>query len=298
MSKTTAKPYYQRTSYRLLKGMFSHLNIAVGPKKLSVPLSRIAGLHLLHWSPGWHTTLIGHALARRPGAFVDVGVNVGQTLLDMISLNSPQTPYFGFEPNAHAVAYVSDIIERNRLDNIQLIPVGLSNSTRIERLTTLADSSVYSSAARINFGDSRERPLRHMYIPCYTFDSIRQSLHIPTVSMIKLDVEGEELAVLQGMTDLLKSDRPLIMCEVLHRDTDRYTPEVYRKMLSDFHDLLQTHRYVIYHIAKNGEDFHLELIDQFPDKVWVTPDSWTQCDYLLVPIDTIDWDLEQFMQSK
>ena len=192
------KPYYQRVSYRLLKKLFDYININIGQHQLAVPIQESAGLSLLHWKPSWHTSIFKHTLMKRPGAFIDAGVNVGQTLLDFLSLNLPQLQYYGFEPNSHAVSYVKKLIEYNRLNHLHIIPVGLSQNNRIEKLESLADSSLYATDARINFGNSNNRPLRYLYIPCFAFDGIRSSLGISNYQrVVKIDVEGEELGVLQ-----------------------------------------------------------------------------------------------------
>ena len=288
------KPFYQRVSYRLLKKLFGHININLGQLQLAVPIQDSAGLSLLHWKPSWHTCIFKHALMKRPGAFIDAGVNVGQTLLDFLSLNLPQLPYYGFEPNSHAVSYVNKLIEHNHLNHLHIIPVGLSQNNRIEKLASLAASSLYATDARINFGNNNNCPLRYLYIPCFAFDGIRSSLDIPAISMVKIDVEGEELGVLQGMTHLLSNDRPLITCEVLHRDIDRYTSEAYLRTITTLRDLLHSHHYAIYYIAKQGNQFQLEPIDQFPDKIFVKPASFDECDYLFAPDSLAEWDLQQF----
>ena len=294
VNQMAKKPYYQRVSYRFLKKLFTHININAGHRQVSVPIHDTAGLGLLHWKPSWHTHIFQHALSKRPGAFLDVGVNVGQTLIDFLSLNLPQLQYYGFEPNSHAVSYISKLIELNRLHHMHIIPVGLSNNHRIEKLESLASSSLYASDARINFGSSNNRPLRYLYIPCFAFDAIRPSLNMPAISMVKIDVEGEELGVLQGMAQLLSNDRPLITCEVLHRDTDRYTSEAYLKTIATLRDLLHVHHYSIYYIAKQGHLFQLEPIDQFPDRIFVKPASFDECDYLFAPSSLVEWDLQRF----
>lgn len=293
MLLTVSKPYYQKVSYRLLKGLFKDLNIRVGSRQIKVPLVDIAGLHLLHWKENWKTQLMAHALNQRTGAVLDIGVNVGQTLLDFLSMQKPGDSYYGFEPNAYAVAYVMQLIRMNQLSDIQLVPIGLSNNAGVVSLSMETSSSVFASDASITEYQRPDRHLTRMYIPCFRFDDIRQSVAIPKVSFVKIDVEGAELEVLQGMTGVLKNDRPLITCEVLHRDP-KYPVDAYQKTVNTMQQLLVSHGYQLMHIVKAGEAFHLKPVERFSDKVLKIPDVYTECDYLFVPCDQ-DWKLQRWL---
>ncbi|MBL8824744.1 MAG: FkbM family methyltransferase [Planctomycetia bacterium] len=295
MNLTAGKPYYQKVSYRLLKGLFKDLNIKVGTRQIKVPLVDIAGLHLLHWTENWKTQLMSHALNQRVGAVLDIGVNVGQTLLDYLSVQKPAARYFGFEPNAYAVAYVMQLIRMNQLSDIHLVPIGLSNSAGVVSLSMETSSSVFASDASITEYQRPDRQLTHMYIPCFRFDDIRQSVGIPQVAFVKIDVEGAELEVLQGMTEVLKNDRPLITCEVLHRDP-KYPIDAYQKTINAMQQLLVSHSYHLLHVVKTGEQFQLKRVENFSDKILKVPDVYTECDYLFVPADH-DWKLQQWLMQ-
>lgn len=288
------KPYYQRISYRLLQRLYSTITVTFGKQRLRVPIHDEAGLQLLHWKSGWHTVIYQQALNHRSGAFLDVGINVGQTLVDYISLGIQTPQYYGFEPNPHAIAYVYRFLELNQLTGYHAIPIGLSSSTQIIQLQMLQSRSSYSSDARIGFGKSTE-PLRNIFIPCYQFDSIRSSLQIPRISVLKVDVEGVELEVLRGMLASLEADRPLITCEVLHRDVDRYSETQYKTTIDALRDLLHSLSYAMYYVCKHDESFTLRKIDRFPEKIWVSPTSFTECDYLFAPDPLAGWGLEQYV---
>ena len=51
----------------------------------------------------------------KSGAFIDVGVNLGQTLLKVAAID-PGRAYVGFEPNPACVDYVWKLIETNNLE--------------------------------------------------------------------------------------------------------------------------------------------------------------------------------------
>jgi FkbM family methyltransferase len=65
------------------------------------------------------------------GIFIDVGVNVGQTLLNFRSCY--ENPYWGFEPNPSCVYYLQTLIKKNKFKNTRIIPVGLSSQNELAK---------------------------------------------------------------------------------------------------------------------------------------------------------------------
>lgn len=51
-------------------------------------------------------------------------------------------------------------------------------------------------------------------VPALTLDGLLAGLGTPTVSLIKIDVQGAELRVLQGAAELLARDRPALFVEI------------------------------------------------------------------------------------
>jgi hypothetical protein len=106
------------------------LSVQCGQRRLDVSSSNPAMRGLLYWRPSWKSELIAKALCKRPGLFVDVGANIGQTLLDYLS--SPvQNGYVGLEPSLECARHVKSVIDNNRLDNCRILPVALSDSAGV-----------------------------------------------------------------------------------------------------------------------------------------------------------------------
>jgi FkbM family methyltransferase len=63
-------------------------------------------------------------MTARKGTFVDVGMNLGQTLLAAKAID-PARHYIGFEPNPHCFAYCEQLTQLNQLPNVSLVPIGL-----------------------------------------------------------------------------------------------------------------------------------------------------------------------------
>lgn len=149
----------------------------------------------------------------QPGVFVDVGVNFGQSLIKCKSVD-PGCPYVGFEPNVNCCKLVEDLIVINDIANAHVLPVALWN-----------DEGVRPFFSRFRLGDPTAsimedyRPSgffsNSQKIYSATGDSVIESLKCGRVSMIKIDVEGGEPEVLEGLVKTIQRDRPYIYFEVL-----------------------------------------------------------------------------------
>ena len=159
----------------------------------------VAGLRVPHdlasWAPTWKTELLEKLLAGGDGVLVDVGANVGQTLLDYVHLGG-RGGYVGFEPLPAAAACVQRVIDDNGLSQAVLVPIALSDRPTV-------------SAIHIPEGDLRsaslERDLRPrrttkiQWVSAHALDDIWSVLaggRRPAA--VKVDVEGAELPALRG----------------------------------------------------------------------------------------------------
>lgn len=106
----------------------------VGGKLRVGPVASDAAMRaLLNWRADWKTTAIAKVLRARPGDFVDVGANVGQTLLDFVSAQV-RTHYVAFEPNLVCCDHLDRLIGENGLDNCRVIPAALGDRNGITPL--------------------------------------------------------------------------------------------------------------------------------------------------------------------
>ena len=198
---------------KLLSYLNFHENISINKRKIAIPLK--AGVGVQH---AWSTdkamlNIYRRLLASSPGLFIDVGANIGQTLLKIRALD-PQRRYIGFEPNPICVDYLVTLITKNNFSNCDIVPVGLSDSNEVVRL--FLNDDVDSAATLIEeFRPEKIPPTLTNYVSTFRLDDIAESLTIRNIAVIKIDVEGSELEVLKGAMNLLKAERPVIVCEIL-----------------------------------------------------------------------------------
>jgi FkbM family methyltransferase len=147
-------------------------------------------------------------LLRAGDTVLDIGANIGHTTVSYAACVGPLGQVHAFEPCPHLTAHLRENVSRNRLTNVQLHPVVVSDNDGTTDFHVALDGASALSSLRPLEG----RATRLVSVPCVTIDSLLPSLG--TVSFVKIDVEGAELRVLQGMRKLIKRDKPLIQAEV------------------------------------------------------------------------------------
>lgn len=160
----------------------------------------------------WLFDVLQRLLATRPGAFLDVGVNLGQTLLK-VKLVDRDRHYVGLEPNPQCVHYAQQLIARNQFPNCTIVPVALSSSHRVLKLFSKADAD--PSASVVEGFREPHRYSRAQYVPAIEGDELVKTVGLENLAVIKIDVEGGELEVLQGLSQTVRRFQPYILCEVL-----------------------------------------------------------------------------------
>lgn len=139
--------------------------------------------------------------------FFDVGANVGQHSLWM-SQRAAQV--FAFEPSASAVAQMRGNLERNAIGNVRLFPIALGD----ERTTANLGSGLgHNAGSRSLLWSMSETDCESIEVHCG--DELLSTENLPKIDLLKLDVEGFERNVIEGLASRLERDRPVIMMELI-----------------------------------------------------------------------------------
>ena len=179
------------------------------------PLDWVAINLVLHdsWEPTIKSTI--STLLKDGDTFVDIGAHIGSHSLTAAQTVGPTGHVIAFEPLPANLAFLSQMIVRNRLFNVTLIALALADRCRV--LTLHAGDCE-------NLGQTSIRPVSgHVYRAITTrFDQLIPSEIWPKIRMIKMDVEGAEAMVIAGMERML-SELPCdyLICEI----TDEYLKE-------------------------------------------------------------------------
>lgn len=181
-------------------------------------------LELIRDDEPWMVPLMRRVLPVAQGAFVDVGVNVGQTLLRLKGVE-PGRPWIGFEPNPNCCRAVRRLLQDNDLAPAKLNEYGLSNRSGKAALHIDRDADVRGTTIE-GFHGVEPGALREVEVELRNGGELLESEFARKVGFVKIDVEGAECDVLEGLRPVIERDRPLVLLEILWAESDN--PETER----------------------------------------------------------------------
>jgi FkbM family methyltransferase len=145
------------------------------------------------------------------GPVWDVGCNIG--VYSLIAATATRREVVAFEPTPHIAAAARSIVAGNGLSG-EVRQTALGESPGSARLF-LSDSTDSSNSLRKSFREST----RAIDVPVETIDGLVASGRAAP-SVLKIDTETTEPAVLRGGLRTITATRPWIMCEVLAGRTE------------------------------------------------------------------------------
>ena len=227
-----------------------------------------------------HTTeyrYIASILKKRNGSFIDVGVNIAQTLLKVKAIDLHQE-YIGFEPNPSSCFYTSKIINLNSFQNCKIIPVGLYNTISLLKLFIRYGEDDAHASLVDGFRDkSFYRSEMEKYVVVFPGDYLLKELNIDSVSIIKIDVEGAEIEVIEVLVDSISKYKPFIICEILTADKENNIERDQINKINLLEGILKEKGYLISRIYEDNKLVILKKFDKYS-----CPENAT-FDYLFIP---------------
>jgi FkbM family methyltransferase len=213
--------------------------LKVGHQWFRIPV--IDGVGADHVAPyeRWFGPVLALLMRATPGAlFVDIGANVGQTLL-RVKGEYPDVPYVAFEPNPHCVHYLHELIRQNpTLRDVVLYPVGLAD--RVQMIPLIVEYGTDGQGTVVPDFRSADETKQRIMVALVDIGRIEQ--FTAEKYIFKIDVEGAELEVLMGLESILEQRRPPLICEVLPAYTSTHPVRVERQ--ARLEQALRAWRYV------------------------------------------------------
>jgi FkbM family methyltransferase len=171
------------------------------------------------------------------GKIVDAGANVGIATI-FFKERYPDAEIMCFEPDPRAYACLARNLEANRIQGVTAHNVGLAETSRRGRLfvnPTVQNSCQSVSHAFADAVSRGEEPLDELDIRLEPLSNYVDG----RIDVLKVDVEGSELALLRGAGDSLRNVRSIFM--EYHRVPEAPLHEVLRLLAEAGHDYeLQT----------------------------------------------------------
>jgi FkbM family methyltransferase len=159
----------------------------------------ILGYYLIHhtWEPGIQKLL--SALAKPgKGSFIDVGANVGLTLIPM-GVAYSELKLIGIEADEENFGYLRRNVDRNGLNGVTLhnrAVYSREGELEFERSDKNAgDHRVRGEGDRDIYGESERQVVR---VKCNRIDSLVDPASLPAPVIMKCDVQGAEVHFFKG----------------------------------------------------------------------------------------------------
>jgi FkbM family methyltransferase len=165
-----------------------------------------------------------------PGDTVlDIGANIGCT---SILFGDRTRRVFSFEPSPSTFQFLSQNIQAAQLDNVTLVNSGLGKTAGSFDLTFSSDNrsgGFISDKTKASVGHQVET------ITILNGDDVVRQQGIERVHFIKIDVEGFEQNVIEGLAATIARDRPVVALELNHWCLTVFQ----RSSVPDFFDFLR-----------------------------------------------------------
>lgn len=140
--------------------------------------------------------------------FYDIGANVGAYSFVALAVTGSQAKIFAFEPGYSTYAALCKNISLNSADkSITPFPIALADNTEVARFV-YSDTAPGAASHPGILKDQTNNQLTtsafsHSTL-CYRLDDLRLQFELEPPNLIKIDVDGSELGVLQGAEKTLK----------------------------------------------------------------------------------------------
>lgn len=201
---------------KIIKYFNFQLSNTLNKVELKIPFINGIGLSNFVLKTDWLDSLINQMIKTDNFAFIDVGANIGQTLLRVKTLR-PKIKYIGFEPNSDCISYIKQLIISNSLLNCNIYNCALFSKINF---CVLEKSRIDDVRASIITSFRPDFFLFKDNVIAIDYDSFFLDQN---ASIIKIDAEGSELDVISGMKKSIIKYQPIIVCEVL----DSHHPSVF-----------------------------------------------------------------------
>jgi FkbM family methyltransferase len=166
--------------------------------------------------------------------FYDVGANIGFLTVLAAQRVGPTGTVYAFEPVPTNAAYVRNNALVNRFSHVRVFEQAVSNRVGKGQLSLAA----YSGGSALSSAGAPEDLVGTCVVELVTIDELVAHNGLKPPTFVKIDVEGAELEVLEGMTAVARQYCPVILLEV-----DAGDQEALQRKQSACEDWLTRHGY-------------------------------------------------------
>ncbi len=186
-------------------------------------------------------------MLRANDVFIDIGANIGY--FSLLSANiSPSVKVISFEPVKALFEKLNENISINDNKNILTInaAIGEVNEQRELFLSDTDNLGMSSFQQPENYSGRKEK------VQVMVFDDWFKTSGLTKIDLIKLDIEGSELAALKGMSAVLEKQKPSLIVEI-----NPETLSLFSLTPLDIYNYLNQFNFDRFLISENGRLEHL-----------------------------------------
>ena len=155
---------------------------------------------------------------RRGGVFYDIGANVGFFTLLGSRIVGESGRVIAFEPVPSCARAVARNIELNGLAQAEIREVAVGAADGRARLLVVGEASW----SHLESARERHRDVRtEVDVTVVSIDGLVAAGTIPPPDVLKIDTEGAEIEIVEGMRETIARHGPTIICE-LHDTNERF----------------------------------------------------------------------------
>jgi FkbM family methyltransferase len=179
----------------------------------------------------------------KPGqTFFDIGANVGFFTLLGAKLVSSSGKVFAFEPVPQNAEAIRRNVGLNGFSNVTVMEKAVSRRSGTGDLVL----SRHPGGATLTTGDIAPPDMIGIKsVAIVSIDDLISIGEIPPPHVVKIDVEGAEVEVLEGMAETVRKHRPVLIYEIDDLDKQAFT-----QRFTQFEELVRAHGYEVTRLGK------------------------------------------------
>jgi len=152
---------------------------------------------------------------------VDVGAYKGWYTFLVSKMVGACGHVYSFEPEPSNLRILTKNVHLNRLRNVTVFGVALSNENGFKSLSISENPSMHSITLK--------RGCRTVNVPTYKLDTLVSTGKMLKPDLVKIDVEGAELTVLKGTLNIMRKFNPIFSIDVNHYECEAKEVEEFMK---------------------------------------------------------------------
>jgi FkbM family methyltransferase len=178
----------------------------------------------------------------KDGDILDIGANIGYTSSVFATVLEPGSKIYAFEPDQISFEILKETVWGKNLSGaIEAVHQAVGSSDGSLKFWHNERHSADHRVVTEQFSSACTNGAQISTVPATTVDTFVKSRNLQNISFIKIDVQGYELAVCEGMKNVLEKFPQAVVCL-------EYSPDALRELGFEPHMLLDFFRTRGYHL--------------------------------------------------